>query len=392
MSTLDHIDAVIMGASQPITILYTDHGEGLGGAENSLLILMRHLERDHFRPVLACEPGPLAQAARALGLEVCTTDFPRLRGHLLALPRLWRGGWALASLVRRHHAAILHSNTMRASFSTALASLLTSCPMIWHAHDLYGPGRIGGRWYPRLMSRLAHAVIANSHAVARTIPRPDVHVIHNGIEVEHFHPQLSPSAARAQLGLPETGVLIGTVGRMQPWKGHHVFLKVAHRVSALLPDARFLIVGGQVFAADADYAERLHRLAHELGIAQRVHFAGHQTDVAPWLAAMDVFVHCSEAEPFGLVVVEAMAAARPVVAFADGGVPEIVLDGETGILVMPGDVSHMAEAVAKLAVDRDLAQRVGRAGRERAETNFSATRYVRQIEELYEEILARRGP
>ncbi|PWH20032.1 MAG: hypothetical protein DDG58_03410 [Ardenticatenia bacterium] len=381
-----------MGTSQPVTILYTDHGEGLGGAENSLLILMRHLDRSRFRPVLACERGPLAQTARALGLEVYETNFPRLRGHPLALPRLWWSGWALASLARRHHAAILHSNTMRASLGTTLASRLAGCPMIWHGHDLYGPGRIGGRWYPRLMSRLAHTIIANSHAVARTIPRPDVHVIHNGIEVEHFHPQLSPSAARAQLGLPETGVLIGTVGRMQPWKGHHIFLQVARRVRDLLPDAHFLIVGGQVFAADADYAERLRHLAHELGIAQRVRFVGHQADVAPWLAAMDVFVQCSEAEPFGLVIVEAMAAARPVVAFADGGVPEIVLDGETGMLVAPGDVSHMAEAVAKLAVDRDLAQRMGRAGRERVETNFSATRYVRQIEELYEEILARRGP
>lgn len=379
-----------MGTSQLVTILYTDHGEGLGGAEHSLLILMRHLKRDRFFPVLACEKGSLAQAARALAIEVCETSFPRLRGYPLALLRLWRGGWALASLAQRHRAALLHSNTMRASFSTALASLLAGRPMIWHARDLYGPGHIGGRWYPHLMSHLAHTVIANSHAVARTIPRSDVHVIHNGIEVERFHSQMTPAAARAQLGLPETDVLIGTVGRMQPWKGHHIFLQVAQHISQRLPEARFLIVGGRVFAADADYEQRLRNLARELGIAPYVFFAGHQPDVAPWLAAMNVFVHCSAAEPFGLVLVEAMAAGRPVVAFADGGVPEIVLDGETGMLIAPGDVPHMAEAVTKLAFNQDLARRMGQAGRKRAEMTFSAARYVRQIEELYEEILARR--
>ncbi|MCS7261174.1 MAG: glycosyltransferase family 4 protein, partial [Anaerolineae bacterium] len=194
------------------------------------------------------------------------------------------------------------------------------------------------------------------------------------------------------LGMPEASVLIGTVGRVQPWKGHHIFLQVAQRVSQQLSGVRFVIVGGRVFAADADYEQRLRNLARELGIESYVFFAGHQADVAPWLAAMDIFVHCSAAEPFGLVLVEAMAAARPVVAFADGGVPEIVLDGETGILIAPGDVPHMAEAVAKLAVDRDLAQRMGTAGRKRAETVFSATRYVRQIEDVYEEILAQRRP
>jgi glycosyltransferase involved in cell wall biosynthesis len=377
-----------MGQSQPVTILYVDHGEGLGGAEHSLLILMRHLECRRFRAVLACEEGPLARAARSLALEVCETNFPRLRGHPLALLRLWQSGRALASLAHQRRAAILHSNTMRASFSTALAARSGGHPMIWHARDLYGPGHIGGRWYPWLMSRLAHTIIANSHAVARTIPRADVRVIHNGIEVERFHPQLAPRVARAQLGLPETSVLVGTVGRMQPWKGHHVFLQAAYHVAEKLPDVHFLIVGGRVFEADANYEQQLRHMAHKLGIAQRVHFAGHQAEVAPWLAAMDVFVHCSAAEPFGLVVVEAMAAARPVVAFADGGVPEIVLDGETGMLVSPGDVLHMAEAIVTLAVDQALAQRMGGAGRKRAEVVFSATRYVRQIEDLYDEILS----
>lgn len=377
-----------MGTDEPVTILYVDHGEGLGGAEHSLLLLMRYLNRARFRPVLASEGGVLASAARIRGVAVREMPIPQLRGHIAAVPRLWRSSCELAALARREHAGLLHSNTARASLGTALAAHCVGRPLLWHARDLYGPTRVGGRWYPWLMSRLADCVVANSEAVARTIPRPEVQVIYNGVELGRFDPTLSPRAARAQLGLPDTSMLIGTVGRMQPWKGHHLFLQMARQVGERLPDARFLIVGGRVFAADADYEQQMRRLAAELGIAERVIFAGQQNDVAPWFSSMDVFVHCSAAEPFGRVVVEAMAAARPVVAFADGGVPEIVVEGETGRLVTPGHVEQMAAAAIALSADRPLRAQMGQAGRRRAETAFSPTVHVRQIEALYDEILS----
>lgn len=378
-----------MGAEQPIAILYVDHGEGLGGAEHSLLLLMRHLDRRRFQPILACDGVALSSAASAQGVPVFDISMPRLRDRTTAIARMLRSSYELAALARREHAGVLHTNTMRASLGTALAAYSVGRPLVWHARDLYGRNRAGGRWYPWVMSRMAHCVIANSEAVARTIPHRDVRVVYNGVELDHFDPILSPPAARAQLGLPDTAVLIGTVGRMQPWKGHHLFLQMAHQVIAQVPDARFLIVGGRVFAADADYEQQLQRLATELGIAERVTFAGQQSDVAPWFAAMDIFVHCSTAEPFGRVVVEAMAAARPVVAFADGGVPEIVVQGETGRLVMPGNVEQMAAEVTALVGDHSLRTQMGQAGRRRAETTFSPEVHVRQIEALYDEILSR---
>jgi glycosyltransferase involved in cell wall biosynthesis len=373
-----------------VTILYVDHGEGLGGAEHSLLLLMSRLDRGRFRPLLACDGMPLASAARTRGITACEIAIPQLRGHPAAVTRLWRSSRELARLARREDAAVLHSNTMRASLGTALAARGVGRPLVWHARDLYGPSRIGGRWYPWLMSRLADCVIANSAAVARTIPHSEVRVVYNAVEIERFDPSLPPRAARRRLGLPETEILIGTVGRMQPWKGHHLFLQMAHQVSERLPDAGFLIVGGRVFAADADYEQQLRRLAAELGIAERVVFAGQQADVAPWFAAMDIFVHCSSAEPFGRVVVEAMAAGRPVVAFADGGVPEIVVEGETGYLVPPGSVEHLAAAVTALTADPALRAQMGQAGRRRVETTFSPQVHVRQIEAIYDEILSRK--
>jgi glycosyltransferase involved in cell wall biosynthesis len=376
-----------MGQDKPLTILYVDHGEGMGGAEHSLLQLMRGLDRSRFRPVLACDDGALAQAARAASLETRIAPIPQLCGRPTALLNLWRSGQVLADLARRENAQIIHSNTMRASFPAFLAAWWTGRPLIWHARDLYGVNHIGEMWYPRLMSRLARIVIANSRAVAATIPRRDTYVIYNGVELEQFNPNRDPHSARAALGLPETGPLIGTVGRMQPWKGHHLFLQAACQVRNQMPHAQFVIVGGRVFQADADYEKRLRDQAIASGL-EHVRFAGQQAATAEWLSAMDVFAHCSEAEPFGRVIVEAMAAARPVVAFADGGVPEIVVRQETGLLVQPGDVDALAAAILEMARNPLRASQMGLAGRKRAESLFSAQEHVRRIETVYLSLMA----
>ena len=371
----------------PSTILFVDHGEGMGGAEHSLLQLMRGLDRLRYRPILACEEGPLARAAREASIETAITPIRPLRGRPAALFDLWRSGRRLAALARREGARILHANTMRASFAAALAARLSGRTLIWHARDIFGAGQIGGTWYPWLMSRLARVVIANSRAVAASISRPDVRVVYNGVELGRFDPGRKPHTARAALGLTACPILIGTVGRMQPWKGHHLFLQAAERVIHELPEARFLIVGGRVFQADAGYEDELHAQAVAAGIADHVHFAGQQDNIGDWLAAMDIFAHCSKAEPFGRVVVEAMAAARPVVAFADGGVPEIVADGTTGILASPGDTSALADAMLALARDPALGAQMGQAGRVRAEAFFSATAHCRQVEAVYDSIV-----
>jgi glycosyltransferase involved in cell wall biosynthesis len=379
-----------MNQREPVTVVFVDHGEGLGGAELFALEVMRALDRSRFRPVLACDSGPLETAARADDLETRVVSLRRMRHRMAAPVSLWQSTHQLWDVVRHERVRIVHSMSMRASFAAALAARLARQQFVWHAHDFFGAGHIGGRWYPRLMAGLAHAVIANSRAVALTIPRSDTRIIYSGIEVDRFEPTTTPAAARARLGLPETGLLIGTVGRMQPWKGHHLFLQMARQVSERLPGARFVIVGGRVFEADAGYEQELHRLASELGVAERVIFAGQQSDVAPWFAAMDIFVHCSTAEPFGRVVVEAMAAGRPVVAFADGGVPEIVVEGETGRLVAPGDVAQMAAAAVAVGSNSQLRAQLGHAGHQRSATMFSPGVHVRQIEALYDEILSGR--
>lgn len=171
---------------------------------------------------------------------------------------------------------------------------------------------------------------------------------------------------RAKFGWQERPV-IGIIGRLQEWKGQDVFLRAATQVAALHPEAVFAVVGGAVLGWEGDYPVQLRRLADELGIADRVHFAGHQEDVYPWFDACDVVVHASLGEPFGLVLVEAMALGKPLVATAAGGPTEIIVDGESGLLVPPGDADSMAAAISRVLADDGLRARLATGAPKRAE-------------------------
>jgi glycosyltransferase involved in cell wall biosynthesis len=253
------------------------------------------------------------------------------------------------------------------------------------------------RWVDRLGKRIlcsaAARVVANSYATAGHLPCEDkVVVVHNALEPERYDPQTDGAPFRDRHGIPFGAPLIGTVGRLRPWKGQDRFLELLTRVSESVPDVRGLIVGGSPFGVQDDYPQYLHRLADAKSLDERVVFTGHLQDVRPALAAMNVFVHPGDPEPFGLVNLEAMAMAKPVVAFAHGALPEIVIHGQTGLLVPPGDDQALAEAVVDLVGDCEESQRMGAAGRGRVESHFTAAQTVGALEATYCRLFETGGP
>ena len=176
--------------------------------------------------------------------------------------------------------------------------------------------------------------------------------IHPGVPVAEIALRRGDGASVRRLLVPEGGPLVGIVGRLDRWKGQDVFLRAASLVARRRPDARFAVVGGALIGYEGSYPDDLERLAAELGLADRVHFAGHQDDPYPWLDALDVAVLASEAEPFGLVVVEAMVLGTPVVATAPGGPEEIVEHGRSGLLVPSGAHEELATAILRVLDDR----------------------------------------
>lgn len=163
-------------------------------------------------------------------------------------------------------------------------------------------------------------------------------------------------------------------------------MRSAALLARALPDARFVIVGGDPFAVGDGYEARLRSLVAQLGLAERVVFTGQMADVRPALAALDLFVHPGDPEPFGLVTVEAMAMRLPVVAFAHGALPEIVAGGESGLLVTPGDETALAAAMIALLGNAEARQRMGLAGRARAIECFGAATFVQGMEQVLQQI------
>ena len=193
---------------------------------------------------------------------------------------------------------------------------------------------------------------------------------------------------RAQYGIPREALLLGTVANLLPLKGYEVMLDALPAILSAVSGVHYLIIG----SGDAEYCARLKAITVERGIAERVHFAGFQESVDPYLSAMDLYVHPSLKEAFGLAVVEAMAMGKAVVATTTGGLPEVVAQGETGLLVPPGDAESLAAAVVSLLEDRVRREQMGLCGKARAQERFSLDASVRQMEQLYGEVLGdRRG-
>jgi glycosyltransferase involved in cell wall biosynthesis len=377
-------------------ILFVDHAPALGGAEHSLLLLLRHLDRTRWQPHLAGVQGALLAAAADCGVAIHPLPMPRLRRSPRFPVDVWKTASALAGAAREASAALLYANTVRAAIYTAPVARRARLPFVWHMRDFWlseaQPERPAlDALGKRLLAASAALVLANSQAVAEWLPAmagAKVQVVHNGIELAAFRPGDGRYAFRERHQIPPDAPVLGMVGRLRPWKGQERFLRLAARVRARHPDARFVVVGGAPFGVPGDYPDRLRRLAEELSLGESLVFSGHLDDVRPALAAFDLFIHPGDPEPFGLVNVEAMAMALPVVAFGHGALPEIVEDGVTGRLVPPGDEGALAAAALRLLDDPERRAQMGRAGRERVAEQFRIERTVEQIDRRLTMLLA----
>ena len=218
-----------------------------------------------------------------------------------------------------------------------------------------------------------------------------VRIVHNGIDLESYAPDPGSAVLRREYGLDPERPTVGMVGVLVPWKGFDVFVDAAARLAHRAPRAVFFIVGDEIYdtRGHRGYRRHLEEKVRGLGLEGRVFFTGFRRDVPAIMNSLDVVVHASvRPEPFGRVILEAMACGRPVIATDAGGAPEVLgRDGSAGILVPPGDARAMAEAVLELLRAPARRARMGQAGRERAVGGFSSDAHARGVQQVYEEVL-----
>lgn len=256
---------------------------------------------------------------------------------------VWRSVRTLAGVMPDFD--MVYSFALRSHLEVAVAGRIRRVPTALDLVDGVQPGV--GRRVLRLAARLATRTIANSHATAAVLgARDDVEVIHPAIDLARFAPGERDEALRAELCGGRDRPLVTVMGRLDAKKGVHVLVEAMSQLAERHADARLVVVG-EAGTGPRDYAVRLRERADRL-LGERVVFVGRRSDVPELLRAVDVLVVASDAEPFGLTALEAQAVRTPVVGTDAGGLPEFVLDGETGLLVPPGDEGSLARAIDRV--------------------------------------------
>lgn len=354
-----------------------------GGAERALNGLIRRLPDDIEPTVALLQQGPLAGWLRDQGCDVVSFDAGRTR----QLHRTFGTVAGLRKLVRRIDADVVLSSQSKSHVYGGVAATLTGTPAVWWQHGIPRRSRI-----ETVAGAIPAAGVVVGSAAAeqaqRTLtPRRRVVRIAPGVDVGALAQRRGDGrAVRATLGWDEQRI-VGIVGRLEPSKGQVTFLRAAAEVARVRPDVRFVVVGGAILGWEGSYPKDLRALAADLGLDDRTHFAGHQDDVAPWFDACDVVVHAAHDEPFGLVLVEAMALAKPLVAADAGGPRDIVEHGVSGLLVPPRDERALAAAVERLLADAALAARLS-AGAELRGWAFDEQRMADAFAHLLRDVTA----
>ena len=382
---------------RPVPILCLGLYGSVGGGERALMELVFGLQGSRFEPhVVLGEPGPVERGLRQLGIDVQVEAFPAPPLHRLLLPWVARRELRAALRLRRRSkrigARILHCGDV--------LGLLLLLPAAWSGARVVYQINYLGRGLRLLALNLlalltAAEVVAVSAEQRRRLERGTIglrgrtRVIHPGIEPRAYEGG-DRGALRAELGLGDGTPLVGMLARFDSWKGHEVFLEAAARVLRRRSDVRFVMVGGALNAAQLPHVARLRDAAFErrraLGLERAAALLDHRDDVAAVLAALDVLVCPSDHEPFGMVVLEALAAGRPVVASDSGGPSEILEDGTSGLLFRTGDPEALAAALLRVLDDSSLARSLAESGRLRVRDAFTRDRYARQMQEVYERL------
>jgi glycosyltransferase involved in cell wall biosynthesis len=383
-----------------IRVLVVEHAEGLWGAQRYLLRLAPLLAERGIEQVLAAPAGSATAAAwRTSGMDTVELPAPYTRsirtpdGRLhpgLAAGEVWRMttlAVATARAARATQADALHLNSHWSHLEGAAAARMARIPAVLHLHeeseqDLLGRMRA-------LAVRGAAASIAVSDAVARTLPPSaydDVTVIRNGVDADRFRPAPADPAIRAQLAADPSAPVLLTLSRLDPRKGLDKVIRAVATLPPALSHCQLAIAGEPSLVPE--HGAELIALGREL-LGDRVRFIGPRSDVAEILCAADGLVLASTLEGLPLSVLEAQACARPVVAFPTAGVPEVVTDGETGLLARTDDVEDLGAKLALLLGDAALRERLGEAGRREVVAGHTLAVQADQQADLLQRVVAR---
>jgi len=390
--------------STPSPILFAHSSNELYGSDIVLLELVRRLDSARYRPLVVTPTdisyeGLLTQSLAESHIAHTELDIPVLRRRYLSptgiptfLQRIRVGTRQLQQRIEEDDIAVVHSNT-GAVWGGAFAARRTKTPHLWHVHEIVTQPTAVKKLMAWMINRYSDHVVAISHAVADHLladqPQlePRLSVIYDAVDTECFSPDIEGETLRNEWGIAPDDILVGVVGRISAWKGQLLFLEAFALALTNAPNLRAVIVGDAP-PGEGWRVEELKVWAQDRGIGESVIWAGYRNDAPNVMSSLDILVLPStQPEPFGMVIVEAMSAGKPVIATDHGGPLETVVDGDTGYLVSPTDPSDMANALQRLATNARLRKRLGNQARQRVVQEFSFAQQIGAFEKLYEKLI-----
>lgn len=370
-----------------VRVMHLLNGEFFSGVEQVVMTLMRYRKRVEAEVLCLMKGEMIRRASGEIGLTVLPMrsrfDFTVLKG--------------LADFIRANRIHLIHAHTLRANLLGSVIGRILGLPVIVTIHSFalrestHSLRNFRNGWIERLLASWVTAYITVSESLREELERRGVnpsriHVIRNGIDVQRYS-RGDRSSIRRSLGLDAHQSLIGTIALLRPRKGMEYLLQAMGIVAKRMPEARCVIVGD---AADADYGNSLLALREELGIAHSVQFVPFRDDIPNLLSAMDIFVLPSLfGEGLPLVILEAMAAAKPVITTRVEGNREAVIENETGLFVPPRDPEALARAAIELISNPIRREAMGQRGRQTALVQFNGARMAEETENLYYDVWSR---
>lgn len=344
------------------TILFLNDSVEIGGGEINLLAFLAGLNRSLWRPIVTCPgDGPLANKLRESDVIVRKVKFPDWR-KLKDVPCRVKALMQLSRIVKEENVCLIHSNSPP---WFPLGYWLGRFNQIPTVVSVQGPLKLE-RVRQFCLSR-ASLVISISDTlkdllIAAGVSADRIQVVHNCVDTEYFSPNQQVENVRTILGIHQNDFVLGCVANLAPYKGQDVLVEAFSLVVKNKPDAHCILVGRN----DEPFGLKVRDAVNRLGLSERVHFVSYEDDIRPFLASMDLFVLASRSEGFGIVLLEAMAMAKPVIATRVGGIPEAVHDQVTGLLVPSQDSRALASNILKLAEDPQRRRKMGEEGLVRA--------------------------
>jgi glycosyltransferase involved in cell wall biosynthesis len=361
-----------------VKIVFVSAHASQGGVEQYERLLLGELDRDWIERVVFLAHGPFPGQLRAAGYPVTVLPTSQRAVGIL------RSALRLRRLLRAARPDVVHADGIKAGLAAVLATLAGGPPVVWVKHDFSWEGRL-----VRLVARRARIVVAVSSALSAGLgngARARTRVIHNGIPPLTADPESGRRTLDESFGPSPRSRTVVLFGRLSPIKGHSEVLAVAASLRKLVPDVRIAFVGG-TDPFEPEHEQKLRREARDRGVGDVVSFLGFAEAPHDLVAASDVLVLPTVVvgrrgkEGFPFVGLESMAVGTPVVAYAQGGLPEQL--GDSGVLVPPGDRDALRDALARVLQDDDLREQLAARGRKRVAERFSVARMVDAMKECY---------